>query len=135
MSGVDDFLGATVPQQVAADEALYSGDPEPRIGMWSTRDPVTLFSAGGECKSGYEEVTAFFRWLATRYSNASDLSFDIEAAEVSGDLAYMVGFERFRASIEGAPVGPKSIRATHIYRREDGKWKIVHRHGDAIEMG
>jgi hypothetical protein len=22
------------------------------------------------------------------------------------------------------------FRSTHIYRREDGEWKIVHRHGD-----
>jgi hypothetical protein len=23
-----------------------------------------------------------------------------------------------------------TVRATHVYRREDGEWKIVHRHGD-----
>jgi hypothetical protein len=22
------------------------------------------------------------------------------------------------------------LRATHVWRREDGEWKIVHRHGD-----
>jgi ketosteroid isomerase-like protein len=25
---------------------------------------------------------------------------------------------------------PITIRVTHVYRREDGEWKIVHRHGD-----
>ena len=24
-----------------------------------------------------------------------------------------------------------TVRVTHIYRREDGEWKIVHRHGDS----
>jgi ketosteroid isomerase-like protein len=23
-----------------------------------------------------------------------------------------------------------TLRATHVWRREDGEWKIVHRHGD-----
>jgi ketosteroid isomerase-like protein len=25
-----------------------------------------------------------------------------------------------------------SLRVTHVYRREDGEWKIVHRHGDRV---
>ena len=50
--------------------------------------------------------------------------------EVSGDMAYTLGFERFNGSIAGRPVEPVTVRVTHIYRREDGEWKIVHRHGD-----
>jgi SnoaL-like domain len=26
---------------------------------------------------------------------------------------------------------PYTLRVTHVYRREDGEWKIVHRHADA----
>lgn len=132
MSEIDDSLDKTVARQVAADEALYNGDPEPRIAMWSERDPVTLFSAGGESKSGHADIASFFRQLAARYSDAGDLRFEIETAEVSGGFAYTVGFERFHASIGGAPVSPKTIRSTQIYRYEDGEWKIVHRHGDSL---
>jgi ketosteroid isomerase-like protein len=24
-----------------------------------------------------------------------------------------------------------TLRATHVYRREEGRWRIVHRHADA----
>jgi ketosteroid isomerase-like protein len=34
-------------------------------------------------------------------------------------------------SVDGVPVEPYTLRVTHIYRRENGVWKIVHRHGDA----
>ena len=29
---------------------------------------------------------------------------------------------------------PNSLRVTHVYRRENGEWKIVHRHGDYLEF-
>jgi hypothetical protein len=56
--------------------------------------------------------------------------FDVEVADVSGDLAYTVGYERVTASIDGGPLEALTVRVTHVYRREDGEWKIVHRHGD-----
>jgi ketosteroid isomerase-like protein len=49
---------------------------------------------------------------------------------VSGDLGYTVGFERFNAYYGNGTVEPITVRVTHAYRREDGEWKIVHRHGD-----
>lgn len=103
--------------------------------MWSTRAPVTLFSAGGQCKSGSEEIGEFVRWLASRFSKVSGFRFDVDVVEVSGDFAYSVGVERFHASIAGGPIRPITIRVTHVYRRENGEWKIVHRHGDSAVDG
>ena len=48
----------------------------------------------------------------------------------SGDLAYTVGFERSHVSIDGGAPGDMTLRVTHIYRRIDGDWKLVHRHAD-----
>jgi ketosteroid isomerase-like protein len=36
-------------------------------------------------------------------------------------------------SRNGGPVRPNRLRVTHVYRRENGQWKIVHRHGDGLE--
>ena len=52
------------------------------------------------------------------------------AAGASGDLAYTVGYEHLTFSIDGGPVAPFTLRVTHLYRREDGEWKTVHRHAD-----
>ena len=34
--------------------------------------------------------------------------------------------------MDGVPVEPYTLRVTHVYRREHGEWKIVHRHGDPV---
>ena len=130
MTELDDFLADILARQVAAEEAIHNGDLTPRMEMWSTNDPVTLFGAWGPCNSGWDEVSQTFRWVASRFSNCTAYSFDLVAAGVRGDLAYTVGYERSAASVDVGPVAPNTLRVTHVYRRENGQWKIVHRHGD-----
>ena len=130
MSELDDFRTGTLARFVEAEKALHDGDPEPRLAMWSDHDPVTLFGAWGPCKSGWEQVSPVFRWLASRFSGVSDYRLDLVAAGLSGDLAYTVGFERSMLSIDGGPAQENVLRVTHVFRRENGEWKIVHRHGD-----
>ena len=48
----------------------------------------------------------------------------------SGDLAYTVGFERGEMSVDAKDSTSMTIRVTHIYRRIDGEWFLVHRHAD-----
>jgi ketosteroid isomerase-like protein len=130
MSELDDFLTPTLARQLEAEKALINGDPGPRLAMWSTQEPVTVFGAE-QTVIGSEEARQVFRWLATRFSNLTDYRFELVATGASGDLAYTVGYEHITVSMDGGPVAPLTLRVTHLYRREDGEWKIVHRHADA----
>jgi ketosteroid isomerase-like protein len=134
MTELEEFRSTILAEQAKAEEAMVYGDVEPRLKLWSRRDPVTLFGAWGMSRSGWDELSRIFRWVASQFSEASDFRFDVEVVEVSGDVAFTVGFERFNASIEGGPVKPMEVRVTHGYRREDGEWKIVHRHGDSAPV-
>jgi ketosteroid isomerase-like protein len=135
VSDLDEFRSTILARQAEAERAIVLGDPAPRMELWSRRDPITLFGAAtGECKSGWEALSPIFRWVASTFSDVSDFRFDVEVADVSGDLAYTVGYERFNGSINGRPVAPITVRVTHVYRREAGEWKIVHRHGDSAVM-
>jgi ketosteroid isomerase-like protein len=127
---VEDFRGTMLARQTEAEKAFVHGDPGPRMELWSGRDPVTLFGAIGMSESGWEQLSRTFAWVSSRFSNVSDFRFDVDVVEVRGDMAYTLGFERFNGSIAGRPVEPVTVRVTHIYRREDGDWKIVHRHAD-----
>jgi len=134
MSQLDDFLTQTLARQLDAEQALINGDPGSRLAMWSTQDPVTVFGAE-KSVIGSEEAREVFRWLATRFSNCTDYRFELVAAGASGDLAYTLGYERFSFSMDGGPVEPITLRVTHVYRRQDGVWKVVHRHADVPPTG
>lgn len=120
-----------IAAQTEAERAfVVDGDPEPRIALWSKHDPVTLFGARGMCETGWPALSKTFPWVASSFSDVTDFRFDVEVAEVIGEMAYTLGFERWTGSIDGRPHEDVLVRVTHIYRREDGEWKIVHRHGD-----
>jgi ketosteroid isomerase-like protein len=130
MTELDDFLSTFLPRQIEAEEAIHNGDVEPRLALWSRNEPVTLLGALGMVDSDWATVEETFRWVASKFSNCTSYEFELIAAGVSGDVAYTVGYERTVASRDGAPPSPSVLRATHAYRREDGEWKIVHRHAD-----
>lgn len=127
---VEEFRATMLARQIEAEEAFVHGNPEPRMELWSRRDPLTLFGAIGMSESGWDQLSQTFTWVVSRFAEVSDFRIDVELVEVSGDLAYVLWFERFNGSIAGRPVEPVTVRVTHIYRREDGEWKIVHRHAD-----
>jgi ketosteroid isomerase-like protein len=134
MSELDDFLTATLARQIEAERALVNGDPRPRLAMTCAEDPVTVFGARVPLKQGWDEVSEILRWLASRWSNRTDYGFDLVAAGVSGDLAYLIGFEHIANSVAGVAVEPYTLRVTHIFRREQGEWMIAHRHADYVPI-
>ena len=134
MNELDDFVSPTLERQIEAERALINGDPGPRLAMTSMQDPVTVFGAKVPVRQGWDEVSETIRWLAARWSEPTEYRFDLVAADVSGDMAYLVGFEHVANSVVGVPVEPYTLRVTHIFRRENGEWKIAHRHADYVPI-
>ena len=130
---VKEFLDDMLPRQVAAERAIHNGDVAPRLALWSRRDPVTLFGAALS-GSGWEQLSADFATVASWFSDSQEYDVEIVAAGASGDLAYTVGYEHNVVSVRGTP-STYTLRVTHVYRREDGAWRIVHRHADAPPGG
>jgi ketosteroid isomerase-like protein len=131
MSEVDDFLADVLPRLREAEIALHDGDAGPRGALWSHVDPVTLFGAEVN-RTGWSELGPTFDWIASRFTGCTALDYEIVASGASGDLAYLVAIERITATANGNPTS-YALRATTIFRREDGVWRAVHRHGDRYQ--
>jgi len=129
MGDRDDFLEWFNTTWKAAEVALHNGDAAPRFGTWSEREPVTVFGAWLNA-FGPDAARDLFVTLAERFSQAASSEIDLVAADVSGDLAYTVHREITSTIVDGEP-RDYVLRVTQVYRREDGDWKVVHRHGDS----
>jgi ketosteroid isomerase-like protein len=83
-------------------------------------------------KAGWAEIGPAFDFLASRFSNCRSFEYQVISAGSAGDLGYIVGIERTTASVGGAPPEAYSLRVTTLLRRENGEWKIFHRHADPL---
>ena len=129
MSQREEFLSWVQTVLRDAEVAVHNGDASARRAIWSRNDPVTVLGAWRNA-SGQAELDELFAHLAESFSDCTSYEFELLEAEVFGDAAYTVGLEHTSASINGVP-RTYTLRATQIYRREAGDWKVAHRHGSA----
>lgn len=129
MADVDDLLATFLPRLVHAERALRDGDPVARPAIWSRVAPVTFFGAAVS-RSGWDDIAPAFEALAGQFGDCRSFDYDVIAAGVSGDLAYLVGYEHTTTGVAGNEPESYSLRVTTILRREQGEWKVIHRHGD-----
>jgi ketosteroid isomerase-like protein len=71
--------------------------------------------------------------IASNFSNCRSFEWEVVAADVGDDFAYLLAIERTTASVGDSEPTPYMLRSTTIFRRESGDWKIVHRHADPID--
>ena len=113
-----------------AELALHNGDAAPRRALWSHDEPVSVLGAWRNAH-GQHELDELFNALARSFSECTSFAFELHAFDVVGDMAYTAGLEHTTASINGEPRS-YTLRATQVYRREGGEWKVAHRHGDSV---
>jgi ketosteroid isomerase-like protein len=132
MNETEEFLAAIMPRLTEAEIALHNGDAAPRIAMWSRAEPVSLLGAA-ITTTGWEQARRTFEKLGSLLSDCTGYEIEVLAAGASGDLAYLVALEHTTASLNGAPPESYTLRVTTVFRREDGDWRIAHRHGDPLK--
>ena len=112
---------------------ITNGNPEVYKTLYSRQDDVTLSNPFGPPARGWSEVSPTLDRAAAKYRDGEAVGFENVSTVVSADLAYTVEIESYRARVGGAEeLTPVSVRVTTVFRREDGAWKVTHRHGDPI---
>jgi hypothetical protein len=106
------------------------GESDAFKALWSHRPDVSIFGALGGLERGWTEVGSRLNWVSGQV-RARDLELENILTVVGTDMAVTADLERMTRIVDGNPV-PRVLRCTQVYRIEDGKWRIVHRHADDL---
>jgi ketosteroid isomerase-like protein len=132
MSAVDD-VDQLIEQYYRAQGEFLKGNPESVKNLFSRREDVTVANPYGPPVRGRDEVAKSVEHASSLRSDGEFVGWQIVAKYVSAELAYVVQIERAEAKIGAREeITPYAVRATMIFRPEDGEWKVVHRHADPI---
>lgn len=121
----EDFMA----ERERSSTAYSSGDPEPLDEIVATKGAATFFPPSGGTACGAEIVRERYRRDASAFSPGAKNRFEIMDSGASGDLAFWTGLQHFEGRLGGKEMRMK-LRVTELFRREDGAWKLVHRHAD-----
>ncbi len=110
-----------------------NGDPVPMKDVFSHSSDVMIMGAWGGYECGWTKVGPRLDWAASRFAGERNATSERLAAGESGDLAYEIFLEKSDAKLVGAEdFHSMDLRVTHIYRREQGEWKLIQRHADFL---
>ncbi len=88
-----------------------------------------IMGAWGGYESGWTSVGPRLDWAAARFAEERNATSERLAAGESGDLAYEIFLEKADTRLVGVEdFHPMTLRVTHLYRREQGEWKLIQRH-------
>lgn len=117
-------------QFYSALNALFRGETGPMEDVWSHADDVTYMGPGGGMQVGWDQVLA--NWKAQA---AKRLGGEVKAEKmriyVGREIAVTCGYEVGENIIGGKPQ-KVSIRATNVFRKENGQWKMIGHHTDLL---
>jgi len=118
-----------------AQKEFVRGNPQPFKDICSHAEDVTIVGGWGGIEKGWSaQVEQRYDWASSRFATDDDQR-QVEniSTVATRDMAYTVDIERTKIRLAGTQeVRPMALRATSIFRREDGKWKLVHRHADPL---
>ena len=113
----------------AAGNRLLAGDEFAYAAIWSEADDISHLGPMGEICTGRAAVMAEFAKESAMGFEGTLVADERRFVETS-EIGYMVCVERTRSMTKAGETITTDIRATTIFRKEAGHWRVVHHHTD-----
>ncbi|MDB5551673.1 MAG: hypothetical protein JWL86_1657 [Rhizobium sp.] len=112
--------------------AYVNGNYAPLSEIVTENSPASFFSPMGDVTEGADRVAKRYGKDAGAFDKDSTSKLDMLHFASSGDLGYWVGYQVAEVRMKGKPDPiPMKLRITELFRKENGTWKMIHRHADA----
>ncbi len=126
-------LDETIERYHRAADAFARGDADPVKQLFSHSDDVTLANPFGPAVQGWQQVADALDSASSRFRDGEVEGFDSRAKHATDDLAAVFEIEHWHAKVGASDdLASFVLRVSTTLRREDGGWKLVHRHADPI---
>jgi ketosteroid isomerase-like protein len=114
-----------------ASAAYIEGDAAPLAALATRTDPASFMPPSGAVVTGAAAVRNAHAEGAKPFRTGSRGRFEIIQSGSSGELGFWTAVHHADMAIAGhdQPVA-MALRTTEIFRREDGAWKLAHRHAE-----
>ncbi len=131
---VDAAVTDAIARLRAAMAAVANGDVTAIKALYSHSAEATSFYGWGGYEKGWDAVSKRWDWAGQQFQGGS-VSYQNVTTVVTPELFYLTDIETFAnqrmAGVDG--LTGWSNRVTHIFRREAGAWRLLHRHGNRLE--
>jgi ketosteroid isomerase-like protein len=114
----------------AALNDMFTGNIEPMQNVWSHANDVTYMGPDGKFIVGWDHVLPEWQSQAARKLSGEIRSEQIQV-NVGNDLATVQCREVGQNVVNGKPTRV-TIRATNVFRKENGQWKMIGHHTDTL---
>ena len=110
--------------------AIFVGDTDPMENVWSHADDITYMGPGGDMLTGWAEVRASWQALAHLKIGGQVTTSELHVI-LGNDLAIVQNNEYGSGhTMDGKALPSFTIRATNVFRKENGEWKMISHHTD-----
>ena len=117
----------------AALNSMFTGDLGPMKEVWSHAKDVTYMGPEGGFLVGWDQVLPSWESQAIKKMGGKVESVDTRVT-VGKDLAFVETYEKGENKDANGKTQTVSIRATNLYRKEAGKWKMIGHHTDLLSF-
>lgn len=130
-----DEMSELLQRQEAAMSAFVRGDMATHVSLLPYTEDFTLMQPfGGPVNHGFVQSPEHLERLSRAFQGG-ETRLEIVQSFSSGDLAAFAMIERQNGRVHGLPDQDWSLRVTLVFRREDGVWRLAHRHADPLVRG
>jgi ketosteroid isomerase-like protein len=122
-------LMTAIAQFYIALNEIFKGEVAAMEEVWSHDEDTSYMGPMGGMKSGWGEISAQWKAVAAR-NLGGEIRSEREKAILGSKLAVVYSVEVGHHVDEDGNREDVSIRATNIFRKEDGQWKMIGHHTD-----
>ena len=118
----------------AAMAEVANGDVTAIKALYSHAADATSFYGWGGWEKGWDAVSKRWDWAGEQFKGGT-VSYQPVTRVTADTLFYVTDIETFRMTAMDGLGKPTqwSNRVTHIFRLEEGAWRLIHRHGNRLE--